>query len=96
MLADVVMSIYCRDLRAKKVILAARWRRLWSDGYGNGDKKRPDRAEVHKHKWLLTGCSLTSRNQMRCDTLSLLFRKYTAMHVQNGDALDKLWLTDDT
>lgn len=34
--------------------------------------------------------------QICCDILSLLFRKYTAMHVQNGDAPGKFWLADDT
>lgn len=33
--------------------------------------------------------------QICCDILSVLFRKYTAMHVQNGDALGKFWLTDE-
>lgn len=32
-----------------------------SDSYENGDGKRRDRAEMHTHKWLLTGWSLTRR-----------------------------------
>ncbi len=77
----------------KKGFLATRWRRLGSDGYGNGDRKRPDGAEMHTHKWLLTGCSLTSRVKSAVtvclyflgNTLQCVFR--IAMHGANSGSL---------
>jgi len=45
------------------IFSAARWSRLGSDGYGHGDERKPDGSENPRDKWLLTGCSLTSRNK---------------------------------
>lgn len=42
-------------------------------------------------------CSTVDESYQICfDTVCLLFRKYTVVHDQKGDALDKSRLTEDT
>lgn len=83
------LTVHCIGLRKGTSFFAAH---VQSDGYGNGDRKRPDRAEMHTHKWLLTGCSLMSRSKSAV-TFCLYFSGNTQQYMLR---IEKHWLTDDT
>lgn len=91
----VIMTVRCGDWGKSffcSCTLETPWEwQLWK---WRQEEARPSR-NAHTQMafdWLL----FDEPHQIRCDTLSLLFRKYTAMHVQNSDAAGKFWLADDT
>lgn len=91
----MIVTVHCRDWGEKKLLHVGRC--LGSDGYGNRDRKRPDGAEMHTHTQMAFDGLLCDEPYQICrDTLSLLFRKYTATRVQNCDAPGKFRLADDT
>lgn len=83
--ADVIMTVHCKDCM---LTTPRKWRQ---------EEARQARQSRNAHAQMaFDDLLLDKAYQICCDILSLLFKKYTAMHVENGDAPGKFWLADDT
>lgn len=92
MCAHVIVTAHCRHCDGNFCMLETPWEWwLWKWRQEEARQSRNAHTQM-TFDWLL----FDETYQMCCDTLSLLFRKYTAMRAQNCDALGKFWLTDDT